>query len=96
MQVMVDEEREMSRDMSREMPRDMPDAPMLQELGGYVTANRAAELLDIKLGQVYWAIKHEKFRRVGRLDGRTWLIKKTSVERYKRERERLMTPGYPR
>lgn len=90
MQVMVHDERE----MSREIP-GVPRVPLVNELGGYVTANRAAKLLDINLPQVYWAIKHNKLRAV-RLDGRTWLIKKTSLERYKRERARVMAPGYPR
>lgn len=68
------------------------EVPMIQELGGYVTAIRAAEMLGINLSQVYWAVNHGKLR-AARLDKRTWLIKKTSIERYKRQREREMVSG---
>ena len=61
--------------------------PRIDELGGYVTVQRAAELLGIKRQAVNWALRH------GNLEGKmlgdkTALVSKRSLERYSPRRRR--------
>lgn len=69
------------------------DFPVVREIAGYVSAGRAAEMLNMTLSQVYWLI-HTKKVKATRFERGVWLISKRSVERYKAYRESPRPPTF--
>lgn len=61
--------------------------PRVDQIGGYVTVKRAADMLAITPQAVTWALRVGYLQGV-ELDGRTRLVRKTSVEQYARQRVR--------
>lgn len=67
------------------MAVNMQDIPVLETVGGYMTIKAVMRELDMKYQDVYYLV-HSRQLKSAKLDERTWLIKKTSVERYKARR----------
>lgn len=62
------------------------DFPVTREVGGFVTVSLAAEMLGLKLNAIYYHLRTGALKGV-RLDERTWLVRRSSVERYAKERQ---------
>ncbi len=67
------------------MAVDMEDIPVLETVGGYMTAKAVMRELDMKYQDVYYLVRSRQLKGA-KLDNRTWLVTKTSVERYKARR----------
>ena len=67
------------------MIASVDDFPVVHEVGGFVTPTLAAEMLQLKLNAIYYLIRVGRLKGI-RLGDKMWLVRRSSVERYSKER----------